>query len=241
MPGRRSLHLRAMDPAYTTVEKRGKSLTEQAYAILRERIITGDLVPGAEVSEPELAERLQMSKTPVREALGRLCIEGFMEAYPRRGYRVTPVTIKDMNDLFSVRGVLEGTAAALAAENLTTEEMDQLDELADASYVMGEEVSTRTFVSRNEQFHSMIAQGSRNPRLHALVMSHLEECARLFHMGTRVRDINPETNDDHHRILAHLRARDAEKARQAIMEHNENTRKGLLSALIANGHAGLTL
>ena len=233
--------MKAMDQATVTTPKRAKSLTEQAYAILRERIISGDLVPGAEVSEPELAEQLQMSKTPVREALARLCVEGFMEAYPRRGYRVTPVTVKDMNDLFSVRGVLEGTAAALAAENLTPEEMDQLDELADASYVMGEEVSTRTFVSRNEQFHSMIAQGSRNPRLHSLVMSHLEECARLFHMGTRIRDINPETNDDHHRILAHLRARDAEKARQAIMEHNENTRKGLLAALIANTRSGLTL
>lgn len=233
--------MRAMDQAYPTTEKRTKSLTEQAYAILRERIITGDLAPGAEVSEPELAERLQMSKTPVREALGRLCVEGFMEAYPRRGYRVTPVTIKDMNDLFSVRGVLEGTAAALAAENLTIEEMDQLDELADSSYVMGEEVSTRTFVSRNEQFHSLIAQGSRNQRLYTLVMSHLEECARLFHMGTRVRDINPETTEDHQRILAHLRARDAEKARQAVMEHNENTRKGLVAALIANGRAGLTL
>ncbi len=233
--------MRAMGQADATGGKRTKSLTEQAYAILRERIITGALPPGADVSEPELAEDLQMSKTPVREALGRLCVEGFMEAYPRRGYRVSPVTIKDMNDLFSVRGVLEGTAAALAAENLTFAEMDQLDELADASYVMGEEVSTRTFIARNEQFHALIAQGSRNQRLSALVMSHLEECARLFHMGTRVRDINPETNNDHHRILAHLRARDAEKARQAIMEHNENTRRGLLSALIANGRADLTL
>ncbi|MCD2173587.1 GntR family transcriptional regulator [Rhizobium sp. C4] len=230
-----------MGQAYAGAEKRTKSLTEQAYAILRERIITGDLAPGTEVSEPELAEHLEMSKTPVREALGRLCVEGFMEAYPRRGYRVSPVTIKDMNDLFSVRGVLEGTAAGLAAENLTVEELDQLDELADASYVMGEEVSTRTFVSRNEGFHALIAQGSRNQRLYALVMSHLEECARLFYMGTRLRDINPETSNDHHRILAHLRARDAEKARLAIMEHNENTRKGLLAALIANGRAELTL
>lgn len=230
-----------IDTAKVPAEKRTKSLTEQAYAILRERVITGILPPGAEVSEPELAEQLQMSKTPVREALARLCVEGFMEAYPRRGYRVTPVTIKDMNDLFYVRGVLEGAAAALAAQHLTIEEMDRLDELADASYVMGEEMSTRTFVSRNEQFHSLIAQGSRNQRLHTLVMSHLEECARLFHMGTRVRDINPETNDDHHRILAHLRARDAEKARQAIVDHNENTRKGLLAALISNSAAGLTL
>ncbi len=222
-------------------EKRGKSLTEQAYAILRERVIMGDLSPGSEVSEPELAEQLQMSKTPVREALGRLCVEGFMEAFPRRGYRVTPITLQDMNNLFAVRGVLEGTAAALAAVNLTAEELDELDRLADANYVMGENVSTKTFVERNERFHAIIAQGSRNPRLHGLVMNHLEECARLFYMGTRVRDINPETDNDHHRIIGYLRARDADMARQAMTDHNENTRKGLLEALIAKASFGVTL
>lgn len=222
-------------------EKRGKSLTEQAYAILRERVITGELSPGSEVSEPELAERLQMSKTPVREALARLCVEGLMEAFPRRGYRVTPVTLKDMNDLFAVRGTLEGMAAALAAHHLTEEELVALDRLADASYIVGENVSTATFVTSNETFHAAIARGSRNPRLHSLVVSHLEQCARLFYMGTRIRDINPETVNDHHRIVAVLRTRDSEKARHAMIEHNENTRKGLLEAMVANAQPGLTL
>jgi DNA-binding GntR family transcriptional regulator len=231
----------ALNKADMSDDKRGKSLTEKAYSILRERIITGEMSPGMEVSEPELAEQLSVSKTPVREALARLCVEGFMEAYPRRGYRVTPVTVKDMNDLFAIRGVLEGTAAALAAKNLTDEELDALERLADVNYVIGEDISTKNFVDSNQEFHSAIARGARNPRLYALVMSHLEECARLFYMGTRVRDINPETNSDHHRIVAVLRQRDAEKARDVIVEHNENTRKGLLGALIANGQAGLTL
>lgn len=222
-------------------EKRGKSLTEKAYAVLRNRIITGAMPPGMEVSEPELAEQLEVSKTPVREALARLCVEGFMEAFPRRGYRVTPVTVKDMSDLFAVRGMLEGTAAALAAKNLTDDELDALDRLADVTYVIGEEVSTKTFVDSNQEFHSAIARGSRNPRLYALVMSHLEECARLFYMGARVRDINPETNDDHHRIVAMLRARDPEGARDAILTHNENTRAGILGALVASGQGWLTL
>ncbi|KJF74781.1 GntR family transcriptional regulator [Agrobacterium arsenijevicii] len=222
-------------------EKRGKSLTEQAYAILRERVIVGELAPGVDVSEPELAEQLQMSKTPVREALARLCVEGLMEAFPRRGYRVTPVTLKDMNDLFAIRGALEGTAAALAAQNLTETELETLDGLADTTYIVGENVSTKTFVASNERFHSAIASGSGNPRLHSLVMTHLEECARLFYMGTRVRDINPETTNDHHRIVAFLRQRDSEKARLAMIEHNENTRKGLLAAMVANPQSGISL
>lgn len=230
-----------MNKADVSGDKRGKSLTEKAYAILRERIITGELTPGMDVSEPELAEQLSVSKTPVREALARLCVEGFMEAYPRRGYRVTPVTVKDMNDLFAVRGMLEGTAAALAATNLSDEELDALDDLANVTYVIGENVSTKSFVDSNQQFHSAIARGSRNPRLYALVMSHLEECSRLFYMGARVRDINPETNDDHHRIVEALRKRDPEMARTVIVDHNENTRTGIFSALIASGQGGLTL
>ncbi|TGR65723.1 GntR family transcriptional regulator [bacterium M00.F.Ca.ET.194.01.1.1] len=222
-------------------DKRAKSLTEQAYVTLRERIITGELAPGAEVSEPELAEQLQMSKTPVREALGRLCVEGLMEAFPRRGYRVTPVTLKDVNDLFAIRGVLEGTATALAAQNLTDEELDALDQLAQATYVVGEDVSTKTFVTSNELLHSAIARGSRNPRLASLVISHLEECARFFYMGTRVRDLHPETEADHLRIVKFLRKRDSENARQAMLDHNENTRKGLLDALISNSQVRLTL
>lgn len=224
-----------------TVPKRSKSLTEHAYTVLRDRVISGELAPGAEVSEPELAEQLQMSKTPVREALARLCVEGLMEAFPRRGYRVTPVTLKDMNDLFAVRGALEGMAAALAAQNLDANELDALEKLANASYIIGENVSTTTFVSTNEMFHAAIARGSRNPRLYALVMSHLEQCARLFYMGTRIRDLNPETTNDHQHIVAVLRERDSEKARLAMIQHNENTRRGLLGAMVADAQAGLTL
>jgi DNA-binding GntR family transcriptional regulator len=227
----------AVKMAEAGTAKRVKSLTEQAYAILRQRIITGEMPPGTEVSELELAEQLSMSKTPVREALARLGVEGFVEAFPRRGYRITPVTVKDMNDLFAVRSMLEGTASAMAAKNLTEAELDRLDELANASYVLEETSSVRSFIEANENFHAAIARGSGNPRLYGLVMSHLEECARFFYMGARARDVNPETNNDHHRIVEVLRQRNAERAHTMMIEHNENTRRGLLRALIEQGQA----
>lgn len=221
--------------------KRGTSLTDQAYATLRQRIMTGEMAPGAEVSEMELAEQLSVSKTPVREALARLGIEGFVEAFPRRGYRVTPVTVKDMNDLFAVRAMLEGTAGSLAAINLTESELDRLEALANASYVRDETMSVQAFVNANENFHAAIARASGNPRLSSLVTSHLEECARFFYMGARARDVNPETNTDHHRIVDVLRQRDPDKARAVMIEHNENTRRGLLQSLITTSDSGLML
>ncbi|NGP18824.1 GntR family transcriptional regulator [Devosia aurantiaca] len=216
------------------------SLTDQAYQQLRQRIITGQLPPGSEMSELELADDLAMSKTPVREALGRLGVERLVEAFPRRGYRVTTVTVKDMNDLFAVRAMLEGTAGALASVNLTEKELEQLDALADASYVRGENVSTQSFVRANEDFHTAIARATRNPRLLSLVVSHLEECGRFFYMGAQVRDVNPETTNDHHRIVQVLRQRDPEAARAAMVEHNENTRQGLLHALLDTAQSGIS-
>lgn len=217
------------------------SLTDQAYQQLRQRIITGQLPPGSEMSELELADDLAMSKTPVREALGRLGVEGLVEAFPRRGYRVTSVTVRDMNDLFAIRAMLEGTAAAQASVNLTENELEQLDALADASYVRGENVSTQSFVRANEDFHTAIAQASRNPRLLNLVVSHLEECGRFFYMGAQIRDVNPETTNDHHRIVSVLRRRDPEAARAVMVEHNENTRQGLLRALLDTPDSGISL
>jgi DNA-binding GntR family transcriptional regulator len=221
--------------------KSKKSLTDQAYAELRRRIITGVLRPGSEMSELELADELCMSKTPVREALGRLGIEGLVEAFPRRGYRVTSVTVRDINDLFAVRAMLEGTAGALASVNLTDAELSHLEELADASYVQGENSSTQSFVKANEDFHSAIARGTRNPRLYNLVVSHLEECGRFFYMGAMIRDVNPETSNDHNRIVEILRQRNPDTARAVMVEHNENTRQGLLRALIENADSGLSL
>ena len=129
------------------------SLTETAYGALRERVLSGALRPGAEFSELELADQLSMSKTPVREALGRLVAEGLIEAFPRRGYRVTPVTVKDINDLFAIRAMTEGTAASMAALNLTPADLDRLEMLADARYDPSQGESVQSFVKANRHFH----------------------------------------------------------------------------------------
>jgi DNA-binding GntR family transcriptional regulator len=211
-----------------------QSLTEQAYDLLRREIITCALVPGADVSESELAERLQMSKTPVREALARLRNEGFVETFPRRGYRIVPMTLSDMNELFDVRIILEGGTAALAAERITDEQLDELLSLANSSYDVEENLSLEQFVAANREFHSAIARASGRDRLLALVGRNLDELERFFFMGARARDVNPETKSDHYRIVDVLRTRDADAARQILVDHNEATRAGLLAA-IASG------
>ncbi|WP_262027427.1 GntR family transcriptional regulator [Microvirga sp. Mcv34] len=222
---------------------RGKklSLTETAYLALRARVLSGELRPSAEFSEAELAEQLSMSKTPVREALGRLVAEGLIEAFPRRGYRVTPVTVKDINDLFAIRAMTEGTAAAMAALNLTSSDLDRLEALAEARYDPSQGESVQSFVKANRNFHMAIAEGANNPRLLAMVAAYLDECTRLFYLGALSRDVNPETSDDHRRIVGVLRLRDPEQARAAMVEHSEHTQQGILKALISSDTSALTL
>lgn len=217
------------------------SLTETAYQDVRTQILSGALRPGVEFSELELADQLSMSKTPVREALGRLAAEGLIEAFPRRGYRVTPVTVKDINDLFAIRAMTEGTAAAMAALNLTAEDLDRLEALAEARYEPSQGESVQSFVQANRAFHIAIAEGANNSRLLAMVAAHLDECTRLFYLGARSRDVNPETSKDHRHIVDVLRRRDPEQARAAMVEHSAHTLEGILRALISSDTTGLTL
>ncbi len=145
-----------------------------------------------------------------------------------------------MNDLFAVRSILEGAAAALAAKNLSDKDLAQLDQLAGVEYVVGEGQSTKSFVASNELFHAAIARGSNNSRLCSLIMKHLEEGTRFLYLGTRARDVNFETHSDHDRILAALRKRDGEAARHTMAEHTEHTRAGLLQALISQSEVDVT-
>lgn len=219
---------------------RGNSLTNQAYSILRREILTCQIVPGQELSEQEIAKRLAMSKTPVREALARLNIEGFVEIYPRRGYRVAPVTVKDMIDLFALRAVIEGAAAAMAVRNMMESDFEALERLAAASYVVDEAKTVDAFVEANRAFHSAIAFGSGNPRVHRLVTGLLIEAERFFYLGARSRDVNPETANNHRKIVAVLRRRDPEKARQIMIQHSESTLQGLMMSIVAKGQSLLT-
>jgi DNA-binding GntR family transcriptional regulator len=216
------------------VQGKQRSLTEQAYELLRREIITCALPPGADVSEAELAERLQMSKTPVRDALARLRTDGFVETFPRRGYRIVPMTLADINELIDVRIVIEGGTAALAAERITDEELDELDRLAAYSYDFEQKLSLDEFIAANRQFHSAISRAAGRDRLYKLVSHNLDELERFFYLGARIRDVNPETQSDHRRIVQVLSRRDPAAAREILTAHNEATRVGLLSA-VASG------
>lgn len=213
----------------------GLSLMEQAYARLRREILSCRLPPGAEISETDIAEHLQMSKSPVREALGRLRMEGFVRAYPRRGYQIAPLTLSDLKELLELRTILETGAVTLAAARISPEELAQLAQLADAEDLAPADrgADLDAFVDVNRAFHAAVARASGNRRVVEQVILCLDGLERFFYVGARSRDISPQTRAEHAELIEALRARDGARARQLVIAHNDSTRDGLIEVISA--------
>jgi DNA-binding GntR family transcriptional regulator len=134
---------------------------------LREAILTGALEPGARLRAEALAERLRSSRTPVREALLLLAQEGLVQIEPRRGATVRAFDAADLSDLYEVRALIEPHAAALAAQHITTDELQRLVEIQDRSLAHddADEESVAEQLRLNDEFHRLILDAARSPRL----------------------------------------------------------------------------
>jgi len=209
------------------------SLTDRAYTLIRRDIISCALPPGREFTEVDLAARLDMSKTPVREALARLQFEGLVRAFPRRGYQIEPIRVSDMNDIFDARIVVEAGAMAMAVARVTDADLDHLAVLAaassDSDYTADLEHSHRV----NNDFHEGIALASGNERLHRMVAQTNKELERFFYLEARAEYAYPPNHVTHSEIVAVMRSGNPERAQQALVEHIESTRGVLVSALVA--------
>jgi DNA-binding GntR family transcriptional regulator len=150
--------------------------------------LTCTLAPGQIVSERELARRYGINKTPIREALVQTCHDGLMQRLPGRGYIVAPITIKDIQDLFDLRLVLELTAAEQAAKNPEPGLIDQLKKMSEVTYNLDDPESHIFFLQTNRKFHITLAEAAGNRRLVDMLEDLLNQMERLFHLGLRLRD-----------------------------------------------------
>ncbi|WP_458688207.1 GntR family transcriptional regulator [Nocardia tengchongensis] len=175
-----------------------KSLRDQAYEELRDRIIDLRLSPGQRLVERDLAAELAISRIPLREALQMLEREGLVVIVPRQGAIVAPFTVADVRDLFDVRESLEVLAARLAAERATTADLavlrDQLNAARDAT-ARGDQAA---IAAANAGFHAVIVEISGNPLLQSLLRPLESRVRWLFHL-TKERD--PGTQCEEHELL----------------------------------------
>jgi DNA-binding GntR family transcriptional regulator len=181
---------------------RKTSLKEQVYEALRREITDGSLLPGDLLKERELADLYGVSKTPVREALSLLEQENLVKAIPRAGYMVTQLTLRDVQEVHQLRVTLESMSARLAAENITNEELEELEAMTATS-------DPQEALLFNHRFHSAIARASGNSRLARLTPTVLliGHQAELEALRTRDPDIAEKAMREHvQRVYQHLSA-----------------------------------
>lgn len=147
------------------------SVREQTYTTLRRHLLTGQFPPGQRLTEEFLARRLGVSRTPVREALHKLELEGLVSAAGARGYRVPDESVEDMNELFEIRSVLEGHALACLCATIRAADLEALRELVEQAELACRQESLEIVFALNTRFHDLLygLLARSRPRLHGLI------------------------------------------------------------------------
>jgi DNA-binding GntR family transcriptional regulator len=203
----------------------GALLSESAYTALRQAILSCSIPPGATLTEASVMERFKVGKSTCRVALVRLMQEGFVRSVPRQGYLVVPITLKDVEELFSLRLLLEPEAARLAAGKVDTKMLLRLEKTArtnTASRDQGNRIGF--FLDANREFHSAIAAASGNVRLTRNIAILLDEMKRLVALGFAADGDSPEIEGDHRMLVEALTANDGDAAARIVYRHIERFR-----------------
>ncbi|TPW28192.1 GntR family transcriptional regulator [Pararhizobium mangrovi] len=200
----------------------------EIYQALRGDILTCKLPPGAELREQELAQQFKVSKSPVREALQHLVKEGLMTVMPRQGYRVSPVSMSDAQDMFAFRKVLELACVAEAAKSADDETLRTLDRFRSFESADQEE-----FIAYNRDFHCALAQCSGNNRMSRAASDLIEEMDRLVRMSVAaIRGRNPrKLVEEHAHIIDAVQKRNAKQAVNLLKSHTTAAEKRFITAL----------
>ncbi|MEX1162364.1 MAG: GntR family transcriptional regulator [Nitriliruptor sp.] len=198
-------------------------LRGQVHHVLEELIIHRKLSPGTHLREPELAERLGVSRNPVREALVTLQRDGWVEVRHRQGAFVRTPGPGEAHETFEVRGMLETQAAMLAARQITPAQLQELEEIlrkGRAAYEAEDEVGLVEF---NAAFHRIVADASGNSVLQELLL-HLEKRVKWFFSAVAVAR-GADSWREHEELSRYLQAHDAEGAARVMRGHTETTHR----------------
>jgi DNA-binding GntR family transcriptional regulator len=210
-----------------TMRPTASSLHDEVAARLRERIFSGGLLPGSFLDEPALAEQMNISRTPLREALKVLTAEGLVRHEPRRGCFVNEVTEQDLDDIFPVLTMLEGRCAFEAAQHASDADLQALEALHERLARHARARRITDYYAANYAIHEAIITLAGNRWL-AQVIGDLRKIVKLarlqqLHAPGRLE----ESLAEHQAVFAALRARDAAAADAAMRVHLERQREAL--------------
>lgn len=212
-----------------------KPLREIVFESMREAIIGGVLKPGERLMEVQLAEEMGVSRTPVREAIRKLELEGFVVMIPRKGAYVAGISMKDVVDVFEIRTALEALAAGLAAERITEDELEQMERnlVRKAECIEGNDLEN--LVETDTEFHELIYKASRNDRLMTIINNLREQIQRFRTVSLSSPGRMKESLEEHKKLAEAISDRNISQAQALAQEHIENAETSLLDHLRRNG------
>ena len=194
---------------------KGNSITEQILTQLRSDIVNCYYDAHALITEGEVSERFQVSKTPAREALTYLCQEGLVEKLPHRGYLVKGFSMRDLENLFQFRCILETAAVELAIGQATDAEIEEVRRLAQKRVPPGESEPYLQYNQLNYDFHMALAKLSRNPILTATLNNVLNQLRRALTLDWKCADVNALLQG-HCTLIDAVERRDRELCRKLV-------------------------
>lgn len=205
---------------------------DEAYTRIKQEILEVRLPPGFQAPEPEIAQKLGMSRTPVREALIRLEAEGLVELIPRRGARVLPISPEDLREIYEIFAVLEPEAAAAVAKS--TPGSEQLAPLEAATWDMERALEVgdlNAWAAADDRFHRDLLKLHGNRRLREIVMTLFDQAHRARMVTLRLRDIPRRSTEEHREILRCMASGDVENARAVFRAHRVRAATELVGIL----------
>ncbi|MDF2589492.1 MAG: transcriptional regulator, GntR family [Anaerocolumna sp.] len=203
------------------------SLRGRVFNKIREDILSGKYSHNEELKETAIGMELGVSRTPVREALRQLELEGLVNIIPNKGAYVNGISEKDIHDIYIIRSYLEGLCARWACDNITQVQIDELEEIVYLSEFHAKKEHHEQIVELDNKFHQMIYDASNSKILNHVLSDfhHYVQRIRKITLASETRATN--SNKEHTAILEAIKQRDGEKAERLAHEHIMNTIKNI--------------
>jgi DNA-binding GntR family transcriptional regulator len=198
--------------------ERHQTLREKILETIRDAILKGSLKPGERVSEPELAERFGISRTPIREAFRQLESEGYLEVIPRKGAVVASLSERDVVEFYAIKSILEGHAARIAAERMTDREIERLEAINTKLQQIAADGDIKSFFRVHNEFHELFIKASGNDKLVELISQLVLKFNRL-RLASLAQPGRMEISvQEHRKIIEAFRRHDGDRA-DSLVRH----------------------
>ncbi len=217
--------------AYQAEQAEKYSLRVQVYYKLRDNILNGVYEEGMLLQEIKISEEFGVSRTPVREALKQLELEGLILMIPNKGARVLSISTEDIKDIYEIRSLIEGMAARLAAEKITDEELKKMEETLDLEefFIMKNNIEGTT--GEDSSFHQIMYSSCHSRYLEHILTDFHRYCQMARSKSLASKGRSPKSLEEHRAIFEALKAHDGDRAAECATRHVLNSKENLLKYL----------